>query len=67
MFNFYLITFNLKYFPGNIYQNSMCFAVSDLIAYLISSSILERTNTSQTLIISFCICLVGGILYIVFQ
>ena len=38
-FNFYLITFYLKYFPGNIFVNAMSFATADLIAYT-SSGIL---------------------------
>lgn len=40
-FNFFLITFYLKYFPGNIYINSMCFASADLIAYMSSGIVLK--------------------------
>jgi hypothetical protein len=41
-FNFYLITFYLKYFPGNIYVNSMCFASADFIAYMMSGMVLKK-------------------------
>ena len=34
-FNFYLLTFYLKYFPGNIFENSTFFACSDLIAFVL--------------------------------
>ena len=40
-FNFYLITFYLKSFPGNIFVNSMCFASADLIAYMSCGIVLK--------------------------
>ena len=43
-FNFYLITFYLKYFPGNIFVNSLCFAVADALAFS-SSGIFLRFVT----------------------
>ena len=35
-FNFYLLTFYLKYFPGNIFENSTFFACSDLVAFVLA-------------------------------
>jgi len=35
-FNFYLLNFYLKYFPGNIYENSTFFACSDLVAFILA-------------------------------
>ena len=35
-FNFYLLTFSMKYFPGNIFGNSLAFAFSDVIAFILS-------------------------------
>jgi len=35
-FNYYLIQFQMKYFPGNIYLNSIIYAVCGIVAYIIS-------------------------------
>lgn len=40
-FNFYMLTFYLKYFPGNIFVNAMSFAAADLIAYSCSGIVLK--------------------------
>lgn len=40
-FNFYLITFYLKYFPGNVFVNSLCFAVADALAFSSSGMFLR--------------------------
>ena len=40
-FNFYLVTFYLKYFPGNIFQSTLCFAFSDLFGYIFSGLLLK--------------------------
>lgn len=40
-FNFYLITFYLKSFPGNIFVNSLCFASADMVAFL-SSGVISK-------------------------
>lgn len=40
-FNFYLITFYLKSFPGNMFVNSICFASADMIAYLCSGVVIK--------------------------
>ena len=63
-FNFYLLTFYLKYFPGNIFQNSLSFAVADIIAYAFAGTILKKTNTNKTLISSYITSALGGILYL---
>lgn len=57
----------MKYFPGNIFENSISFAVSDMIAYTISGSILKVTNTSRTLMLSYSVSIVGGTLYLIFH
>jgi MFS family permease len=66
-FNFYLLTFFLKYFPGNIYENSFFFGIADFIAYAGSGLLLKRTNVVTALYIAFLIDFTGGILYIMFH
>lgn len=36
MFNFYLVTFYLKYFPGSIITNNLYFAVVDSFSFVLS-------------------------------
>mmetsp|Transcript_16361 Transcript_16361/g.27665 ORF Transcript_16361/g.27665 Transcript_16361/m.27665 type:complete len:111 (-) Transcript_16361:385-717(-) len=48
-FNFYLITFYLKYFPGNVFVNSLCFAGADMIAFISSGVILNKISVSRGL------------------
>jgi hypothetical protein len=62
-FNFYLITFYLKYFPGNIFQSSMVFAISDMVAFFLSGTILKYVKVGRALRLSFAVSWVGGFLY----
>jgi len=63
-FNFYLITFYLKKFPGNIYINSMCFACADLLAYMSSGLVLKYFMVRQGLFFSYSVSLIAGLLYL---
>lgn len=67
MFNFYMIVFYLKYFPGNIFVNSLSFAIADFVSYLVSGIIVKRTTTTKALIIAYSISLVGAICYLIFR
>jgi hypothetical protein len=64
-FNFYLITFYLKYFPGNVYLNSLCFACADMCAFLCSGLILKYQPVSRALCLSYSASLLAGILYLI--
>jgi hypothetical protein len=66
-FNFYLLTFFLKYFPGNIFENSFFFGIADFFAYAGSGLLLKRTNIVTALYIAFLIDFTGGVLYILFH
>lgn len=66
-FNYYLLTFFLKYFPGNIFENSFFFALADLIGFLSVGIVLKRATVVQALYFAFFIDFVGGILYIMFH
>jgi hypothetical protein len=63
-FNFYMITFYLKYFPGNIFVNAMCFAGADLTAYTLSGVVLKFFNVRTGLTFSYIVSALGGIAYI---
>ncbi len=66
MFNFYLITFYLKYFPGSIFKNSIWFALSDFLSYFFSGNVLKYTNTNRTLLISYAVSAAGALSYLLF-
>jgi len=67
MFNFYLITFYLKYFPGSIFVNSIWFALSDFFSFILSGVVLKQSNNpNTTLVASFSVSAVGGVLYLMF-
>ena len=56
----------MKYFPGNIFENSMCFALSDLVAFCTSGVIIKYTSIVKGYRIAFFISSLGGVLYIMF-
>lgn len=63
-FNFYLITFYLKKFPGSIYTNSFCFGGADLVAFLSSGLILKYFTIAQGLCFSYSLSAIAGCLYL---
>ena len=63
-FNFYLITFYLKSFPGNMFVNAICFACADLIAYMCSGIVLKFFKIRQGLTFSYLVSLIAGGIYL---
>lgn len=63
-FNFYLLSFYLKYFPGNIFANSTYFACSDLVAFVAAGTLLNYTTMKVTLRIASVIAMTGGLMYL---
>ena len=43
-FNFFLLTFFLKYFPGNMFYNGLCFAVADITAFAVAGCTINYTG-----------------------
>lgn len=66
-FNFYMLTFFLKYFPGNIFENSLCFALSDVVAFTLSGLVIKYTRVNNGFRLAFLISSVGGVLYLFFS
>lgn len=63
-FNFYLLTFYLKYFPGNIFSNSAYFACSDLIAFVLAGVFLKKLGMKISIRIAATLALIGGCSYL---
>lgn len=66
-FDFFLITFYLKKFPGDIYINSVCFALADASAFIACGTILTYFKLSRGLQIAYTVSVTGGILYLIFS
>jgi len=63
-FNFYLLSFYMKYFPGNIFENSLYFAASDLCAFFLAGMLLHYTSMKLTLRLASVAALLGGFMYL---
>jgi len=61
-----LISFLLKYFPGNIFLNGLISCMAELAGSVISGFALMKWNTKICLKTSFLIATTGGILMIYF-
>jgi len=59
-FDYYLIGFQLKYFPGNIYVNTFVSSGSEMIAYGLAGIFYNRLGAKISLFGSFVIALLGG-------
>jgi hypothetical protein len=66
-FNFYLLTFFLKYFPGNIFVNSAFFAVSDFFGYACGGFIVKFSGVKKGLFLVLTISSIGGFSYLSFS
>ena len=61
-FNFYLIGFNSKYLPGDVFDNVIALNISDVAANLMAAVILNQVNLRYAICFTSIIILVGGIL-----
>lgn len=66
MFNNYMLGFYVKYFPGNIFINSMYFALADIFAYVLSGVIIKRVAIKKSFFIIYAIMLSGSVFYLFF-
>lgn len=64
--NYYIVAFYLKYFPGNIFQNSFTMAFSDIVSYMISGLVLKTLGLTRSVIISLATAALGSVLYLFF-
>lgn len=63
-FNFYLLTFYMKYFPGNLFTNSVYFACSDLVAFVGAGVLLKYVGMKYSIQIASTLALIGGLSYL---
>ena len=63
-FNFYVLTFYLKYFPGNLFANTIIFSLADLVGVIISGAIVKITSLRTNIVCGGAIGIVGACLYL---
>lgn len=66
-FNFYLLSFLLKYIHGNIYVNSIVSSVADMIAYSVSGYLFSKLKVKKSLLIYWTVAFVGGIVLLILE
>ena len=64
--NYYLITFYLKYVPGNIYVNTTLSSLAEISAYIGSGVVKSFFGARLSFMISFILAGVGGLLLVIF-
>ena len=60
--NFYMVMFELKYWPGSIYTNTIASGLSDALATLTGGYIYAHLKFRKTFTVLYMISLVGGLL-----
>jgi Na+/melibiose symporter-like transporter len=66
-FNWYMITFQVKYIGGDIFLNTYLATGGDLIAIAMSGVMKEILGIKQSFVIMFGISLLGSLIYIVVE
>ena len=65
-FNYYIMTFYLKYIPGNLYVNTSLASLSEVCAYIGSGIVIDKFGVKLGFIISFILAAAGGIFLVIF-
>lgn len=61
-FNYYLITFFMKYIPGNIFVNTSVSCASEITANFISGLIVKGVGIKRAFVVSYVVAALGGLL-----
>ena len=65
-FNYYIITFYLKYIPGNVYVNTSLSCIAEVLAYIGSGLFMNVFGVKLSYICAFILAAAGGILLVIF-
>ena len=65
-FNYYIITFYLKYLPGNIYVNTTLVTFAEFCAQIGSGIVIHKFGVKLAFITSFSLAALGGIMLVIF-
>lgn len=62
IFTYYLISYNVKYLPGNVFENSLAISISNVVASLATGTVYGPLKFKKTFLLSFTVSTVGGLL-----
>ena len=65
IFDYYLVIFYFKHFPGNIFTNTVAFALADIFSYVTSGVLLKKTSMKVTLILGYTIKVLSGFCFLI--
>jgi len=66
-FNYYMVGFLLKYFPGNMYVNGSVSAISEIIAAGLAGVIYEKMGCKKAFVCMYALSTIGGIGIVIFE
>ncbi len=61
-FSYFMIIFQLKYIPGNVYVNNMSSSLSEMVANILAGFLYKYLSIKKSLIVCFSVALLGGAL-----
>jgi len=65
--NYYVISFFLKYIPGNIYVNTSISSISEIVAYICSGFVLKIFGIKYSFLLSYVLAAIGGAFMVFFS
>lgn len=59
-FDYYMISFSLKYFPGNVFLNCAVSSLSEAVACVLAGAIYDRLGVRMAFVVTYAIAVLGG-------
>ena len=66
-FNYYMVSFLLKYFPGSIYVNTTCSSISDVLGNMMGGFLFSYFGVKKSLGLSFAMSFLGGLSIVYYE
>lgn len=66
-FNWYMVAFLLKYFPGNIYINGIFSTTSEILGFAFSGFMHNTLGVKRSFGFSFSISAIGGLAIVYYE
>ena len=66
-FNYYMVGFLLKYFPGNVYVNGAVSAISEVVATILAGVIYEKLGCKKAFVFMYALSTVGGVGIVIYE
>ena len=60
-FNYYLINFNIKYLPGNLFMNQIITGISEISFFAFSYSMYQKLGLKRSFILGFMFAVAGSV------